>query len=169
MARPLIGDHSEPFQTYIDETTGLTINDLVTNYSSQLNNFISSLPENKEDYAYAAGKWTVKDLLQHMIDTERIMTYRALTFARKDSVALPGFNENEYADSAKASFRSLADLKEEYIALRKSTDLFLTSLSEEQLLQKGISNGYPLSVNSLAFIIFGHSIHHKKILQERYL
>ena len=169
MARPLIGDHSEPYQTYIDETTEPTINDLITNYSLQLNNFISSLPEVKENYAYAAGKWTVKDLLQHMIDTERIMTYRALTFARKDSVALPGFNENEYAVSAKASLRTLASLQEEYISLRKSTDLFLKSLSDEQLQQKGISNGHPLSVNSLAFIIFGHSIHHRKILQERYL
>jgi uncharacterized damage-inducible protein DinB len=111
MARPLLGDHSEHFQTYIDETTGLTIDDLITNYSSPLNNFISSLPEDKEDYAYAAGKWTVKDLLQHMIDTERIMTYRALTFARKDAVALPGFNENEYAVSSKESLRNLANLK----------------------------------------------------------
>ena len=169
MARPLFGDYSEHFQTYIDETIGHTIGDLITNHSSLLNEFVNSLPEDKGDYAYAAGKWTVKDLLQHVLDTERIMTYRTLTFARKDTIALPGFNENEYAVAAKASLRSLAALKEEYITLRKATDLFLTSLSEEQLQQKGISNGHPLSVNSLAFIIFGHSIHHKKILQERYL
>lgn len=170
MARPLPGDHSESYQTYIDETIGHdTIHGLVNTFSLGLDDFIINIPESKGDYTYAEGKWTVKDLLQHMIDTERIMTYRALTFARKDAVVLPGFDENNYAASAAASLRSLTDLQKEYINLRKATDLFLLSLSEEQLQQKGISNGYPLKVNSIAFMIIGHNVHHMRILQERYL
>ncbi len=169
MARPLPGDHYESYQAYIDETTGNTVADLITNHAAVLNDFIAGLPESKGDYAYAADKWTVKDLLQHLIDTERIMTYRALTIARQDTVSLPGFEENAYAISAKASLRSLASLKEEFLALRKATDYFLLALTEEQLQQKGISNGHLIKVNSLAFIIIGHHLHHKKVMEARYL
>lgn len=169
MPRPAINEYAASHQPYVEKATGNTIQELVFNHSNILNYFILSLPEEKADYAYAEGKWTVKDLLQHMIDTERIMTYRLLTFARKDKVGLPGFEENDYAASANASSRSLSSLKEEYVALRKADDLFLLSLTDEQLEQKGMANGSPVKVNSLAYIIFGHSLHHIKIIEERYL
>ena len=110
MARPQQGDHGEFYQKYINKTKSDTIKLLVENNSSALNHFVMNLPETKADYAYAEGKWTVKDLLQHMIDTERIMVYRALTIARNDKLNLPGFDENNYSVSAKASSRILQSL-----------------------------------------------------------
>ena len=169
MSRPQAGDFGSFYQKYIDKTKSETIKELVSNNSSVLNHFINNIPESKAEYSYDEGKWTVKDLLQHMIDTERIMIYRALTIARKDSISLPGFDENEYAVNANASSRILQSLKEEFVSVRKATDLFLLSLSEEQLQQKGIANGHPITVKALAFIIYGHALHHKQILEERYL
>jgi len=170
MARPQPGDFAAFYQDYINKTEGCnTISQLINQYSSTLNGFMNQLPESKADYSYADGKWTVKDLLQHLIDTERIMTYRALTIARKDSIVLPGFEENAYAANANAKNRSLQSLKEEFVAIRQSTDLFLLSLTVDQLLQKGTANKNAITVNALAFIIFGHILHHKQILEERYL
>lgn len=169
MARPIQGEHGEFYQKYIDKTQGNSVQSLITNHSALLNDFINNLPDSKADYAYADGKWTVKDLLQHIIDTERIMSYRALTFARKDGKDLPGFEENDYAIAAKASTRTLQSLKEEFVAIRKATDLFLLSLTNEQLQQTGKANGYAVKVNSIAFMLFGHALHHKQIIEERYL
>ena len=169
MARPQQGDFATFYQKYIDKTKSENIKTLIENNAAVLYHFVINIPEAKADYAYADGKWTVKDLLQHMIDTERIMVYRALTIARKDNFNLPGFDENEYATQADASSRILQSLKEEFVAVRKSTDQFLLALSTDQLQQKGIANGNPITVNALAFIIFGHALHHKQILEERYL
>jgi len=169
MARPKPGDFGPFYQKYIDKTRSETIKELISNNSSILNHFVNNIPESKAEYAYAEGKWTVKDLLQHMIDTERIMIYRALTIARKDSVPLPGFDENEYAANANTTTRILQSLKEEFVSVRKATDHFLLSLSEEQLQQKGIANGNPITVKALAYIVYGHALHHKQILEERYL
>lgn len=169
MARPQPEDFSAFQQTYVDKTKSDTIKLLVENNASILNHFVMNLPEAKADFAYAEGKWIIKNLLQHIIDAERILVYRALTIARKDKISLPGFEENEYAINANATSRILQSLKEEFVAVRKSTDLFLLSLSDEQLQQKGIANGNPSTVNSLAYIIYGHALHHKQILEERYL
>jgi uncharacterized damage-inducible protein DinB len=169
MARPQQGDFASFYQTYIDKTKSETIKALIENNAAVLYHFIINIPEAKADYAYAEGKWTVKDLLQHMIDTERIMVYRSLTIARKDNINLPGFDENTYATQANASARILQSLKEEFVAVRKSTDQFLLALSQEQLQQKGMANGNPITVNALAYIIFGHALHHKQILEEKYL
>jgi uncharacterized damage-inducible protein DinB len=169
MARPQKGEHGEFYQKYIDKTIGDSVESLVGNHSASLNIFINNLPESKSDFAYSEGKWTIKDLLQHMIDTERIMSYRALTFARKDAQNLPGFDENDYAIAANAGNRSLQSLKDEFVAVRKATDLFLLSLNEEQLHQTGKANTHVVKVNSIAFMIFGHALHHQQILEERYL
>lgn len=169
MARPQQGEYGAFYQTYIDKTKSDSVKSLIENNSSALAHFVMNLPESKADHAYAEGKWTIKDLLQHMIDTERIMVYRALTIARNDKFNLPGFDESNYAIAAKASTRTLQSLKEEFAAVRKSTDLFLLSLSEEQLQQKGIANNNPITVNSLVYIIYGHALHHMQIIEERYL
>ena len=104
-----------------------------------------------------------------MIDTERIMQYRLLRVSRNDSTPLPGFDENLYAQNAKANTRSFVDLKEELKALRKSTDLLVSSLSENQLSNSGIASDKKITANAIAFILFGHLLHHKKIIEERYL
>lgn len=130
---------------------------------------VHSIPDNKKDYAYAPGKWTVRELLCHIIDAERIFCYRALRFARNDKTPLSGFEENDYAPQANASGRSLEKIAGEMAHLRSSTIDLFESFAPEMLNRKGSANGKELSVIALGFIIAGHETHHRKILVERYL
>jgi len=169
MARPQIGDYSNYAQGYVTAAQGNSIEELIANHSADFLSFLNAIPASKADFAYASGKWTIKQLLQHMIDTERIFAFRALTFARKDKVALSGFDENNYAEAAPANHRTLSDLKQEFSLLRQSTDLFLSSLTNEDLQQEGKASNHRVTVNALAYILFGHNEHHKKIIIEKYL
>lgn len=169
MARPQIGDFSDYAQGYVNAAKGNSIQELIANHSADFLSFLNAIPDEKADFAYAEGKWTVKQLLQHMIDTERIFAFRALTFARKDTVALSGFDENNYAEAAPATHRSFVEIKQEFSLLRQSTDLFLLALTDFDLQQEGRASNNRVTVNALAYILFGHNEHHKKILIERYL
>jgi hypothetical protein len=131
--------------------------------------FIESIPADKYDYSYAPGKWSVKELLQHVIDAERVFAYRALRFARKDSTPLPGFDENLFAQNAKADQRDWNELVNEFKAVRKSSECLFKSFDAEQLEAGGISNNNPIYVLAIGYILVGHSLHHKRIIQERYL
>ena len=156
-------------QDYINLTKGDSIAGLIENHSEPLLAFYKSLPEEKADYSYAEGKWTVKQLLQHVIDTERILTYRAMSLSRNESIPFHSFNQGNYANFAPASHRTLASLKEEFVLLRKSSDILLTSFTEEQLNRRGVVNNNIIAVNTICYILFGHIIHHQNILQEKYL
>ncbi len=169
MARPIESEYPLFYKNYITKTEGNCIAELINHYSNNFNAFIQSIPNEKQDFAYAKYKWTVKDLIQHLIDAERVFVYRATRFSRKDKTDLPGFDENEYAKNTNAINKNFTDLKNEIIVLRKSTDLFLQNLSDDQLAQTGTANGNEISVNAIAFIIFGHFLHHQNILIERYL
>jgi len=170
MARPTSGSFHPIYQQgYIDAAVGETIQELIANHSEGIDAFYASIPLDKGDYAYAERKWTVKQLLQHVIDTERILTYRALCISRGEKAALPGFDEDSYAANATAIERNIEGLIEELLALRKSTNLLLLSFTEDQLEQVGNANGYSTTVNAICFIIFGHLLHHQQILKERYL
>ncbi len=131
--------------------------------------FLASIPGEKHDHRYAEGKWTVKQLLQHMIDAERIFAYRALRFARKDNTPLPGFDEVLYANNATAEDRKWSDMLDEFRALRISNEFMFRSFNAEQLEQSGNANGNPVYVYGLGFIMIGHAQHHGNILRERYL
>lgn len=131
--------------------------------------FVQDIPMDKYDYRYAKGKWTIKDIIQHLIDTERIFAYRALRFARNDSTALPGFEENAYAAVANGSDRKLQEMLVELALVRQCTIALFKSFTEEDLLRRGVASGYNLSVRAVGFIIIGHQNHHMKIFKERYL
>ncbi|MDQ6610732.1 MAG: DinB family protein [Bacteroidota bacterium] len=131
--------------------------------------FLQSIPEEKWDYRYAEGKWSIKELVQHLIDTERIFAYRALTFARGDKTGLPGFEENEYAAASKAGRRTKESLIDELKVVRLATEMLFHSFDEEQLKLMGTANNNPISVNTIGFIIPGHLKHHINVLKERYL
>ncbi len=169
MSRPLPGDYPPYFGKYIDRVEGDSPERVVAHYSQQLLTFYQQLPEELADHAYAPEKWTLKDVLQHVIDTERIMSYRLLRIARNDQTPLPGFEENDYALSAKASLRSFTSLKEELAAVRNSTDLLIQSLTPEQLVNRGNASGHPVTALALVYILYGHLIHHRLIIEERYL
>lgn len=117
---------------------------------------------------YAPEKWTVKDILQHIIDTERIFTYRALRFVRKDQTPLPGFDENAYADAANTANRTVDDLLLEFAAVRQSTLGLFLGFDEEMLQREGIASGNNISVLALGFTIVGHVVHHLNVIKDRY-
>ncbi|MCM5527946.1 DinB family protein [Parasegetibacter sp. NRK P23] len=120
------------------------------------------------DKVYAPGKWTIKDVVQHIIDNERIQAYRALRFARNDASLLPGYDEEPYAKEARAERRSLEELLEEFEVTRRSNILLFSSFTEEMLLRKGICFGKEMSVLALGFVLAGHQEHHVRIVRERY-
>lgn len=147
-------------------------NDLMTALIEQtevFKKFLKKIPEKKRNYRYAKGKWTVKEILQHIIDTERVFAYRALCFSRKDKTPLPSFDENLYANNSKANKRIWNELVEEFNAVRKSTELLFNSLDKAQLNETGIASGNPVYVMGLGYLIVGHLAHHLNILKERYL
>jgi len=131
--------------------------------------FVQNIPMDKFDYRYAAGKWTIKDILLHLIDAERIFAYRALRFARKDKTPLASFDENIYVDVAYANKRSIQDLLTELAVVRQATLSLFKSFSEEDLMQVGTASNHPMSVRALGFVIIGHQNHHQRVFEERYL
>jgi len=133
------------------------------------NDFWSALTEEQGNFRYAEGKWSIKELLQHIIDTERIFSYRALAFARGETTALPGYDENAYTDNCLADSRILSDMVAELMTLRKSTILLFGSFSEEKLDAVGTASNNPLSARAAGFILVGHELHHIQVMKERYL
>lgn len=131
--------------------------------------FVQDIPMDKFDYRYTEGKWTIKDILQHLIDCERIFAYRALRFARNDKTDLPGFDEDFYANQSNGSSRSIQSLLTELAVVRQATLSLFNTFSEFQLLSTGTANNNEMSVRALGFVIIGHQNHHQRIFQERYL
>jgi uncharacterized damage-inducible protein DinB len=169
MPRPDLSRVPEFYHGYINSVKE---NDLMSGLKSSTTNLfelLSSIPPEKHDYRYADGKWTIKGVVQHMIDGERVFTYRALRFARKDDTPLPGFDENLFAQTARADKRSWNDLVEEFAALRKSSEAMFASFDDEQLEQQGIASESPTYVLGIGFIVAGHVNHHCRVIKERYL
>ena len=157
------------YQKYIDALREDSLMDALKKNTRQFRKFLKSIPHKKINYAYAEGKWTIKELLQHILDAERVFVYRALTFSRKDPVNLPPFDENVWAVTAKAPKRKWNDMLKEFQALREANMAFFASLDEEQLLHTGTANNNVMSVVALGFISAGHVAHHMRIISERYL
>jgi uncharacterized damage-inducible protein DinB len=120
-------------------------------------------------YRYAEGKWSIPQIVVHMIDTERIFSYRILCIARGDKTPLPGYEENDYAKVCNADERDFNDIIEEYLNVRKSTLSLLKSLNEKSFLNKGIANNSTVSVLTLCYMLAGHEMHHVNLMKEKYL
>jgi uncharacterized damage-inducible protein DinB len=136
---------------------------------SETEELISPLSEDKMNYRYAPGKWSLKDMIVHLSDSERIFVYRALCFSRGDETALPGFEESDYAENARAGEREKEDILRELCLVREASIAFVESLSDEALNRKGIANGFPVSVRLLVNLLYGHHKHHLNLMRERYL
>ena len=157
------------FGNYINLVHADSVAQAVDRYSSGILNFFKNVPSDKIDHRYAEGKWSIKELLQHIIDTERIFAYRALRISRGDKTPLPGFDENSYAAASNAAGRTWESLLAEFEATRRSSDLLLLSFSDEQLQQSGITNDHQNTTIAIAYVVFGHILHHINIVKERYL
>ena len=155
--------------TYINAAENKTLLQGLLDGLPQLVNFLKEIPSEKLEYRYAEGKWTIKDIILHMADTERIFAYRALRFARNDKTALPGFEENDYAAIAPAEERSIMSLLTEFSAIRHANILMFKSFSEVELLRIGTASENEMSVRALGFVIIGHQNHHQRIFEEMYL
>lgn len=162
-------EYSLFYATYINTVSDIDLLEGLQNGLSQMVSFISSIPIEKLEYKYAEGKWTIKDLLLHLIDAERIFAYRALRIGRGDKTPLAGFEENGYVINAMANSRSIESLLKEFQLVRKSTLELFENFSEEQLAYLGTSSDALLSVRAIGFIISGHQTHHIKVIKERYL
>ena len=171
MPRPARTEYSEFYQPYLNiiPAGDSELNDLLKSSLGACNSLLNNLEPGKEDYRYAEGKWSIKELLQHIIDAERIFACRALRFARKDSTRLSGFDENLYVETSEAADRSLGSLLEEFNWVRKSNIVMFASMNESILKRKGDVDGNAISVRALGFIICGHLLHHLKVIEERYL
>lgn len=157
------------YKSYIDNATSkYIIEGLQFNLKSVVA-FLSQIPEDKHNYAYEAGKWTIKDVLLHIIDTERIFAYRALRIARGDKTPMAGFEQDDYVLNANALNRTFASLIEEYKAVRNSTITLFSSFDKTAFLNIGTASSAPASVRALGYIITGHENHHLSVLKERYL
>lgn len=130
--------------------------------------FVQDITMDKHDYAYAPGKWTIKDIIQHLIDCERILSYRALCIARNDKTNFPNFDEDRYAIEAKGNTKSLMHLLTELTSVRQATLLLFKSFNDEELTRMGTASDAPISVRALGFIIIGHQNHHQKVFLEKY-
>lgn len=167
---PLLpSEYNSYFKKYIDQATDYSLPDCLRNGLETTLGFFKSIPTEKHEYLYEEGKWTPKEILQHLIDTERVFAYRALQFARAEDVVLKGFDQDEFASNANANARTLEDLLAEYLSVRNSTIQFAQSCSQDTLLRKGVASNGPLSVRAALYIVCGHEIHHCAVIKERYL
>jgi hypothetical protein len=169
MPRPDLARVPQFYHRYINHVEQNDLNAAFDAQTSAFIDFLQKLPAEKHDYRYADGKWTIKEVIQHIIDAERIFSYRALCFARKDQTSLPSFDENDYADNAKADKRKWNDLIEEFRTVRHASTILFHSFDEEQLDSTGIANKNPVYVSAIGFIMVGHVTHHWKVINERYL
>lgn len=169
MSRPDLSRVPEFYHGYINKAKGDDLMTALRNSTRELFNLLKSIPAEKHDYRYADGKWTIKEVLQHLLDGERVFTYRALRFARKDETPLPAFDENLFAQTAKADKRNWNDMVEEFAALRRSTEVMFASFDNEQLESTGVASEKSIYVLGLGFIVAGHVNHHCDIIKERYL
>lgn len=156
------------FDRYINLVADVPLNEAMQQSLTDIDNFPLDKWTALGDTVYAPGKWTVKDILQHIIDTERIFAYRALRFGRNDKTVLPGFEENDFAEEALAKGRTLEDLIEELKTLRQSSMQLFASFTDDMLQRTGTAFNSTISVLAVGFTLIGHQIHHLNVLKERY-
>lgn len=154
---------------YVSKARGEDLFTALANATAHAERLAATIPADRHEHRYAPGKWSIKEVVQHVNDAERIFAYRALRFARNDATALPGFEENDYAPASEADRRALRDLWEEHQTIRRSTIQLFNSFTTPMLERKGTAGDNLISVQSLGWVIAGHAEHHWNIINERYL
>ena len=159
----------EYYKPYLQVLGEVELLDQLKNQSKNFPNFIKSIPEAAWTASYAAGKWTIAEVLVHILDTERVFQYRALRFGRNDKTSLPGFDQDLYVPQSRANQRSKQSVLAEYSCIRAASVSLFETFSKEELNRQGTASGVPISVAALGFIICGHQKHHRNIIRQRYL
>lgn len=169
ITKPQPGEYAPYFDTYLSKVKSENLIEELETGKAEVIGLLKTIPGEKLDYRYQEGKWTIKEIIIHLMDAERIFCYRALRFSRNDGTPVLGFDENEYIPESNASQRSLQSITDEYSAQRQSTIEFFKNITTEMSMRSGISNGREISVRALAYAIPGHEIHHLGVIRERYL
>jgi len=169
MSRPDLERVPPFYHNYINQVPEGSLQQALQKHELEVIPFLESIPADKWSHRYAEGKWTIKELVQHLIDAERIFNYRALCFARRDETPLPGFDEDFYVIHSDANRRSNEEFLKELQVVQQSTIHLFNSFTEEQLEATGIANNNPIYVKAIGYIIVGHTRHHLNIIKERYL
>jgi len=163
-------DYAPYYGVYYELLSGETnLHQALDKGETQFKSLLDKIPDSKLQFAYAEGKWTIAEVLLHILDTERIFQYRALRFARKDATPVPGFEQDDYVLAANTSNRTKESILTEYIAIRSSTIALFNSFDKETLLLAGTASGARMSVGAVGFLLSAHQLHHSKIIEERYL
>jgi len=168
MTRPTDAEYAPAYAAYVSLVSEDDVLEAMEQQSSATQKLLASLDEQRASYRYEQDKWSVKEVLGHMVDAERIMAYRALAIARGESQPLPGFDENEYVGNASFDAWRLGDLSEQYALVRRANIVFFKNLQPEAWDRHGNANGAAVSVRGLAYVIVGHERHHLRVLRERY-
>lgn len=169
MRRPSKDEYAPYYEGYINLVQGDDALRIMEIQADKTYEFLSGLSEEQGNFRYAEGKWSVKEVIGHVMDTERVMAYRALCFARGEKQKLPGFEQDDYAAAANFGSRTLREIAAEFRLLRNSNTAMFKSFDEETLNNVGNANGKDTSVLAFMYIIAGHELHHLKIINERYL
>ena len=167
--KPAPTEHAPAFSHYVSLVAE---GDIIQTLEQQLENSLSllrTIPSDKANFRYAPDKWSVKELLGHLIDSERIFSYRALSFARNDQTNLPGYEQDDYVREGNFDSRDFTELVEEFATIRRATIQLFRPLNETEWLRHGKANDNDVSVRALAYIIAGHELHHISVLRSRYL
>ncbi len=167
--RPRTGDNNPYYDRYISLIGDDDIIEVLEEQRKTSKIFLKTFTEKQGNYSYADGKWTMKEVLGHVIDTEKIMAYRALAFARGEKQSLPGFEQDDYVAESNFNNRSLADLINEFLTVRDSNIILFKSFDEEILNRRGTASESEVTVLALIYIIAGHEKHHMKVLREKYV
>jgi len=168
IARPAADEHIEYYAKYMIQVPG---DDALSALSTQIHDtlrMLRPLDEAKARHRYAPGKWSVKEVVGHLSDVERVFSYRALRFGRGDTTPLPGIDENAYVEPGRFDHRPLADALDEFTTVRAATVALFGGFDAAALLRRGTANDSPVSVRALAWILAGHELHHRRLLVERY-
>jgi len=166
--RPHPNEVVDFFQAYVAKAQGNDLFAALDHALQRARSIAATISPDREEHRYAEGKWSIKEVYQHITDTERILSYRALRFARNDATELAGFDENDYVARAGTERRTLNDLFEEHIIVRNATTALFHSFSGDMLTRVGVANGNTISVRALGWSIAGHALHHMDIIDQRY-
>jgi hypothetical protein len=169
IGKPAPSEYAADFGRYIDLVDDTDVVAVLEGLLKSTRTFLGNIAEEKADHRYAPGKWSIKEVVGHIVDSERVFVYRALRFARNDQTELPGFDQDVFAANANFANLRLSDIVQEYEAVRMSTLLLLKHLSPEAWGRRGIANGNGMTVRAFAYTIAGHELHHVRILRDRYL
>lgn len=169
MERPKSNEYPPYYHQYIDLIKDEDILTVLKNQKHEMRDLLINFEEESALFRYAPDKWSVKEVIGHLIDVERIFAYRALRFARKDKTPLPGFDQDNYIKYANFNSRSLINIAAEFRAVKESTVSMFESFKDEIYSYEGTASGFKFTVRAIAYIIAGHEVHHRHIIREKYM